>query len=381
MRLVDADATGNYDASPAINAILQHAVSNDPVVYIPAGTYRLDSPILVQGRGVTLRGDGVRTLLRQNFSFHGGTTTGQCVQVMPTFGESIPLAEPVQTTNFATVSASTVLKVARKPLAPFFVGEWLFLNNGKGGTQVLETALGGVLKAQEFFQYAPCEYVRIKSIDVTGQLLTLETPVFDYGDYSTIGAADTTDASALNVWRVSTPCEFCAVKDLAFATTDQFAAATIFVCSALRPTISGITILDYPANNQGGIGIVQSTGPVVRGVYSRSPAGIGFNSSRYGIAAENTVNEIGFEEACTDCHVDDNIIMPTTNGIGVRIGDKACRRIMIRGNTVLGAAHDYGAIGVWEGTNIMVDGNILAGPNGNVWGQLNSGNNIADAPE
>jgi hypothetical protein len=56
----NADKTGGTNATPAIQAAVNAAVSGD-VVYLPAGTYRLDSTLYIdQSRdGITLRGAGI----------------------------------------------------------------------------------------------------------------------------------------------------------------------------------------------------------------------------------------------------------------------------------------------------------------------------------
>jgi hypothetical protein len=52
-----ADNTGKTDAQPAIMQAVAQAAEND-VVYLPAGTYRIDKPIGLGGKRITLRGAG-----------------------------------------------------------------------------------------------------------------------------------------------------------------------------------------------------------------------------------------------------------------------------------------------------------------------------------
>jgi hypothetical protein len=59
-----ADRTGATDASSAIQAAIDAAKSGD-VVYVPAGTYRLDKTLILKSRnGITLRGSGATTVMK-----------------------------------------------------------------------------------------------------------------------------------------------------------------------------------------------------------------------------------------------------------------------------------------------------------------------------
>jgi hypothetical protein len=77
---IDAGAygDGSADASAAINAAIQ-SCPVDQVVFVPAGTYRLDSPIHFNlKQGVTLRGAGPgQTVFRPASSTGAAITTGQ----------------------------------------------------------------------------------------------------------------------------------------------------------------------------------------------------------------------------------------------------------------------------------------------------------------
>src|SRR5262249_55067742 len=53
----NADNSGATDASAAINAAVVGAANNS-VVYLPTGTYRLDSAISINRSNITVRGDG-----------------------------------------------------------------------------------------------------------------------------------------------------------------------------------------------------------------------------------------------------------------------------------------------------------------------------------
>lgn len=60
----NADNTGATDASTAINSAITAAVAND-IVYLPAGTYRLDSQVSIgpSKANITLRGAGATTII------------------------------------------------------------------------------------------------------------------------------------------------------------------------------------------------------------------------------------------------------------------------------------------------------------------------------
>ncbi len=77
---IDADAYGNgtTDASSAINAALAECPA-DQVVYLPPGTYRLNSPIHFRRKqGVTLRGAGMgKTVLKPADGLGAAITSGQ----------------------------------------------------------------------------------------------------------------------------------------------------------------------------------------------------------------------------------------------------------------------------------------------------------------
>ncbi len=56
---VDAATDGSMDASEAIQGAIDRAVArNGGVVYMPAGLYRIDRPLHIQGSNVVLRGAG-----------------------------------------------------------------------------------------------------------------------------------------------------------------------------------------------------------------------------------------------------------------------------------------------------------------------------------
>jgi hypothetical protein len=69
----NADPTGAADAQPAISQAIEKAAPNE-VVYLPAGTYRLNKGIGLGTRSrITLRGDGPdKTILRGSISVGGG---------------------------------------------------------------------------------------------------------------------------------------------------------------------------------------------------------------------------------------------------------------------------------------------------------------------
>jgi hypothetical protein len=85
----NADPTGDADAQPAIAQAIAKAAEND-VVYLPAGTYRMNTGVGTGGKNrITVRGDGPdKTILRlQTGGFSIGTGGGDwCI---PTVARSI----------------------------------------------------------------------------------------------------------------------------------------------------------------------------------------------------------------------------------------------------------------------------------------------------
>ncbi|MCZ7649486.1 MAG: glycoside hydrolase family 55 protein [Planctomycetota bacterium] len=68
----NADNTGQADAQPAIMQALAKAGEND-VVYLPAGTYRVNGPVAVNKSKLTIRGDGPgKTIVMAYNSGRGG---------------------------------------------------------------------------------------------------------------------------------------------------------------------------------------------------------------------------------------------------------------------------------------------------------------------
>jgi hypothetical protein len=60
----DADSTGVTDASTAINTAIAYAQANGKGVFIPDGTYKLTSPIVITGNSVNVTGNGIATVLK-----------------------------------------------------------------------------------------------------------------------------------------------------------------------------------------------------------------------------------------------------------------------------------------------------------------------------
>ncbi len=81
---VEASTDGSSDASGAIQAALdQAAAQGGGVVYLPAGLYRIDNPISIEGSNIVLRGAGSEQT-QLWFRDGGGTTEEQKVNLLVT---------------------------------------------------------------------------------------------------------------------------------------------------------------------------------------------------------------------------------------------------------------------------------------------------------
>lgn len=122
---VSADTTGQTDATSAINT----AITNCPVgqvVYIPAGTYRLNSQIILK-KGVTLRGAGTSTVLNSYANWHA-------IQ-MGDF-PSPPVVTALQTNANKGDTSITVASVTNPVLA---VGDYIVIDQTNDGVEVNNT--------------------------------------------------------------------------------------------------------------------------------------------------------------------------------------------------------------------------------------------------
>lgn len=81
---VDTSVDGSSDTSGALQSALdQAAVNGGGIVYLPAGLYRIDSPISIEGSNIVLRGAGPKQT-RLWFRDGGGTTKEQKVNFLVT---------------------------------------------------------------------------------------------------------------------------------------------------------------------------------------------------------------------------------------------------------------------------------------------------------
>lgn len=81
---VEASTDGSSDASSAIQAALEQAVTNGGgIVYLPAGLYRIDNPLSIEGSNIVLRGAG-SDQTRLWFRAGGGTTEEHKINLLIT---------------------------------------------------------------------------------------------------------------------------------------------------------------------------------------------------------------------------------------------------------------------------------------------------------
>ena len=334
-------------------------------VYLPAGRYRLTSALYAGGAGVRVSGEGEQTVLLADFHFHGQPGGGEALWIEPEFGGLYSLVHPV--------TWDTLTLAGEVPLA---AGEPLFLCNGRGSTGILEKALGGSLPRTNFHELAPCEYVDVASSSYAHGVTTvlLKRPVIGIGDYANVRPAGQPPGEAwLHVRKLNAPADGMVISDLAFEHPDPQADASIMAYYTRACRIENITIItESLLGARGSVVVVGSMGTSVRNVRSFHKAAIAMNSCRCCHIAQCSVWSITLEECCTDNHIMNNILEPVGT-LGLRTGDMPCRRNIFAHNSIFNAAHNYGAIGLWEGMKNVLAGNVATGGVAAIW--------LGDAPE
>lgn len=96
----NADNTGTTSATAAIQSAVNDATAGQ-VIYLPAGTYRLTTPVFVQKNDVTVRGDGASTII-----YCTGTGSFQCYGFSSVYGSN------QQTLTGTRTKGTSVLNVA-----------------------------------------------------------------------------------------------------------------------------------------------------------------------------------------------------------------------------------------------------------------------------
>lgn len=140
-----ADNTGATDAKAAIQSAISAAASGD-IVYLPAGTYRLDSSLTVgpSDSNITIRGDGATTIL--DLGSGAGLFIGSQPNTSDWAWAGQQYAEP-STNNTVTAGltkGSTVLTIA--DTSPFSVGDLIqvAVTNQEDNTEITGGAIVSV---------------------------------------------------------------------------------------------------------------------------------------------------------------------------------------------------------------------------------------------
>ncbi len=353
-RLAGAFGDGIHDDTAVIQKALDAAASGIFTgVFLPVGRYRTTAALTVAGVGVSLVGEGVRSVVAHDFHFHGQAGGGDTIWVMPQF--RTPWLYPVE-----PVTADTITLSGSHAIAP---GESLFLCNGRGGAGLAEAKMGGTLSPNIFRELAPCELVEVAQVGLERgrTIVTLKRPVIganDYGNVVPTGAV--AGERYLHIRRMGVPARSVTVANFAIDFVDARADCSVMVYYALLASINDITVLREPElGGRGGITVTGCMCSRVEKVYSSGFAGVSLNSSRCCQVERCNIHSVAMEECCTDNHVRGNFLR-ANGGFGVRTNDMPCQRNIIAGNTILGAAPGYCAVNLWEGLDNIVEGNIAA---------------------
>ncbi|MGC9260879.1 MAG: glycosyl hydrolase family 28-related protein [Phycisphaerae bacterium] len=361
-KLVGATGDGIHDDTVALQQALDVArTGNYTGVFLSAGRYRITSALFLRGTGVSLVGEGVRSVIVQDFHFHGQSGGGDTLWVMPEF-------DPHWLYPVAPVTHDSITLPGQVNISP---GEALFLCDGRGATGLAEKRLGGVLPARDFHELAPCEYVDVAhTIYADGQTtITLKNPVIGTRDYANVAPAGKNGSDLyLQLRRLRIPASNITVANFAIDFADPKADCSIMVYYTRNASVGDITIVrePRPAPAYGGIAVTGCMDSRIKHITASGRAGVGLNSSRCCVVERCYVHSISMEECCTDNHLRNNFLRPT-GGFGIRTNDMPCQRNMIVGNTIIGAAANYGAIILWEGRDNMVAGNSAANGDASIY--------------
>jgi hypothetical protein len=372
-----ARGDGKTDCTAALQKALTDAGAKGIArVIIPRGVYLCTKMLNVRGSDLSVVGDDGATLyINHHYSGTPGLT-GIGLSAMPDFGSAYYPIAPV-----------TADQVVFSGPVPFQPGEWLMLCNGIGSTALLEAQWGGVLPPANFGGYSPCEYVQVKTLAQSGLdwLVTLMEPVIGADEYGNIANSGAPALSSLHVRRIATPCSKIHLANIDFAFADSGANMSLQFGYVRDLHVEGVRVLAPYPTVTGGNGSIEGFGnhhAIFERIYS--PIRILLNSARMCTIRDCALEGASLEETSTDNRIINNSFR-CRDKIAVRLGDMPCRRNLIQGNTVLGAVADQGGIGIYEGIDNIISGNVVRGgvfPS--IWlgdrtrGNLVSGN-IADA--
>lgn len=354
---------GIADDTAALQHLIDTAVARGiSRIELPAGVYRTTSPVELYGRNLTFTGVGDATVIQVDHHFRGaGHKHGWGLFVRP-------VMDMTHYFPSAAVQGDVITFTSAVPFAP---GDTLLLSNGRGSAMIEKRRLGG--ESSYFNELGPVEHVDVLSVTARGDgttVVRLTRPVIGTGEYTNVLPAGTTGTDRhLHVRRVITPADGIVIENLAFNFTDWMATLSVDAHDARNLTLRNLTVLNEPTiigGSFGGINVVSTTGAVIENVRSSNRAGIALNSTRNAVIRYNTVSTIRVEEATTDTQILHNTVH-AEGTIGIRTGDMLCVRILIAHNTITNAAKFNGAIGIWEGRDIVVEHNYASGGQNSIW--------------
>lgn len=176
---IDASAygTGAVDASAAINSAIA-ACPEDQVVYLPAGTYRLDSPINLGFKSrITLRGAGMgRTILRPADGLGAAIQTGQTGESAEgqITGGAVKGSTSITVSDPSNLQAGVVMDLYQANDPDFYwargtdmdnTGQYVMLTGVSGNAVQLEDPLVWTLSLNPRFRYMPNQGLRWSGVE------------------------------------------------------------------------------------------------------------------------------------------------------------------------------------------------------------------------
>jgi parallel beta-helix repeat protein len=354
---------GKQDDSATIQKMVDVAYAQGlHAITLPEGVFALNKTIWFYGSSVTLSGQGTKSILQVVNHQDGLGGYGWALKISSQFDPSLYMATQAVTGDTITLRGNVNIQA----------GEMLFLTNGRGSMKLVEQRHGGTLVGDgQFNELAPDEFVQVASVSVNGAgntVIKLTKSVVGKDDYFNVAGGNVVDDHYLHVSRLSKPADHLTVSDLAIRFSDPYADASLFTFYTTYTTVKNVTLLDSA---------VLHTNPAMGAFWSEgsqwttfdhltTPGAIELNSCRFAVITNNTAGWVAMEEATTDTLVSHNTLT-TTTGVSLRTNDMGCQRIEFSYNTLHGGSKDTGAIGIWEGEDIRIIGNVVKGGTASIW--------------
>lgn len=207
-----ADRTGATNAQPAIQAAI-NAATNGKVVYLPAGTYRIDQTLTLGPRqsGVTLRGAGTKTVLVNRTA-----NTGIYVGSGSDYRWAYPKTGNVVTAGLARNSTTLTLG----DTAAFRVGQMVRLRVDNDPALPVVSVMG--------YEGLRRQFTRVTA--KTATTLSVFPPVYaDYGPRAVVNAAQLQG-------------EFIGIEDLLIDSSNATGTFTIWMQQCYGSWVKNVTI-------------------------------------------------------------------------------------------------------------------------------------------